>query len=206
MVVADSTAWVFEGTGLTDGDRLPRIVGPEYDRYNSASPAPGNIQILAHSPVRCRGQASYSDMTYYTADSGGGVFSTGTNWWISHLVAPCGDGPDAATCPHDESAVRITENVLAAFGVGPAGHAHPSVSNIRRMRTATTQQESSHRSTTSTPSERVTRSTTTTSRTSSGRSSTTTSTTTTSTAAPRSTTTTTAVDEGDSGAPAIPHP
>jgi hypothetical protein len=204
MVVADSSAWVFEGTGLSDGSRLPRIVGPEYDRYNSAAPAPGNIQILAHSPVKCRGQASYSDMTYYTADSGGGVFSTGTNWWISHLVAPCSDSADA-TCPHDESAVRITENVLAAFGVGPAGKAHPSVSNVRRMRTATTQPDStSHRSTTSTPSERVARSTTTTSH----RSTTTTtghSATTTTTVA-RSTTSTTTIDDGDSGAPAIPRP
>jgi hypothetical protein len=175
MVVADSSAWVFEGTGLADGDRLSHIVGPEYDRYSSTTPAPANIQILAHSPVKCRGEASYSDMTYYTADSGAGVFATGTNWWISHLVAPCGDSVDAATCPHDESAVRITENVLAAFGGGPAGQAHPSVSNVRRMRTAGTQQQSSsHRSTTSTPSERVVRwTTTTTSRNTTGRSSTT---------------------------------
>jgi hypothetical protein len=150
-------------------------------------------------------------MTYYTADSGGSVFATGTNWWISHLVAPCGDAADTKTCPHDESAVRITENVLAAFGVGPAGKAHPSVSNVRRIRTATTQQDSSsHRSTTSTPSERVTRSTTTTSRRSTARSSTTTTghsggATPTTTVA-RSTTSTTTIDEGDPGNPAIPRP
>ena len=129
MVVADPTAWVFEGTAVEQGDHLPDIVGPEYDRYDPSVPGPDNVQILAHSPLRCGGRSSYSDMTYYTHTSGGGVFATGTNWWISHLVAPCAGGD----CPHDARAVRITENVLRAFGTGPSGREHPSVPNWRTL-------------------------------------------------------------------------
>jgi len=210
MVVSDASAWVFDGTGLSNGDRLPNIVGPEYDRYNLDARGPSNIQLLAHSPVKCRGDASYSDMTYYTADSGAGVFATGTNWWISHLVAPCTDaGETRSTCPHDDEAVRITENVLAAFGAGPAGQAHPVEPNAKRLRTVTTEHHpSSSGSTTTAPPERAVRPTTTSSRSSSSRSSTggSSSTTearpataTTATTVPRTTTTT--IDESgyDSG-------
>lgn len=125
MVVADSTSWVYAGTGLHDGDRLPGVIGTEYDRYSPHQRGPDNVELLAHSPVRCHGQASYSDMTYYTAPSGAGVFATGTNWWISKLSAGCPDG----SCPHDDHVIRITQNVLAVFGGGPAAGAHPSVAN-----------------------------------------------------------------------------
>ncbi|MHB8670662.1 MAG: N,N-dimethylformamidase beta subunit family domain-containing protein [Acidimicrobiales bacterium] len=132
MIVGDASAWVYAGTGLHEGDHLKDLVGPEYDRYYASLPGPRNVQILAHSPVRCRTKESYSDMTYYTAPSGAGVFATGTNWWVSHLSAPCAD---AAACPHDEAVVRITQNVLEAFGRGPAGEAHPSVPSSRSART-----------------------------------------------------------------------
>src|SRR5438270_5330963 len=66
MVVTDDSSWVFAGTGLARGDRLHQIVGPEYDRYDPTAPGPKNVQILAHSPLRCGRKSSYSDMTYYT--------------------------------------------------------------------------------------------------------------------------------------------
>jgi hypothetical protein len=72
--------------------------------------------------VKCRTLRSFSDMTYYSAPSGAGVFATGTNWWVSKFSAPCIDG----SCPHNEVVIRVTTNVLKAFGVGPAGVAHPS--------------------------------------------------------------------------------
>src|SRR5207248_1262989 len=116
-------SWVFAGTGLARGDRLHQVVGPEYDRYDPTAPGPKNVQILAHSPLRCGRKSSYSDMTYYTASSGGGVWATGTNWWISKLSADC--PPDVTPCPKD-AVVKITENVLNLFGAGPAGRVQPS--------------------------------------------------------------------------------
>jgi hypothetical protein len=125
MVIADGSAWVFSGTGLKTGDKLFGTIGEEYDRYNPNDPGPKNVQLLAHSPVRCHGRASYSDMTYYSAPSGAGVFASGTNWWVTKLVPPC----PAGGCPHDPTVIRITRNLLAGFGAGPAGRSHPSVSN-----------------------------------------------------------------------------
>lgn len=129
MVIADASAWMFAGTGLSSGDKLKNVVGPEFDRYSKSAPQPpGPVQVAAHSPVRCRGHATFSDMTYYGAPSGAGVFATGTNWWISRLGPAC--APDDCI---DSKVVRITENVLRAFAAGPAGQAHPSVSNINSL-------------------------------------------------------------------------
>ncbi|MDQ4133427.1 MAG: hypothetical protein M3179_09530 [Actinomycetota bacterium] len=124
MVIADSSAWVFEGTNMKNGDRIVDMVGPEYDRYTEDAPSPpGNVQILAHSPLTCRGKSSYSDMTYYSTASGAGVLGTGTNWWVSKL------GPECRPPPCDNRVRTITENVLKAFAVGPVGRAHPSEDN-----------------------------------------------------------------------------
>jgi hypothetical protein len=122
LVVTDPEAWVYQGTGLTKGERLKDVVGQEYDRYTPGKGVPTNVELMAHSPVRCRGKASYSDMTYYSAPSGGGVFATGTNWWISKLGPPCPDDPCVG-----EMLTLITSNVLAVFGNGPAGLTHASL-------------------------------------------------------------------------------
>jgi hypothetical protein len=126
---------MFAGTGLNRGDKLHQIVGPEYDRYDPTAPGPKNVQIVAHSPLRCGGKSSYSDMTYYTATpSGAGVWASGTNWWISKLTLEC--PADAVyTCPKD-AIVKITTNILNAFGIGPAGLAHPSTgTNLKDLPT-----------------------------------------------------------------------
>jgi len=124
MVITDPGAWVFEGTGVTAGQRLVDTVGPEYDRYMAGPMAPRNVQILAHSPVNCHGKASFSDMTYYTAPSGAGVFASGSIWWITKSTPP---GPGS---PFNPIANAVTENILRAFGVGPAGASHPSAPNV----------------------------------------------------------------------------
>lgn len=131
MVVSDPSAWVFAGTNLQAGDRLANVVGPEYDRYRPDVPQPpGPVQVLAHSPLTCRDEATYSDMTYYSTPSGSGVFATGTNWWISRLARDC---VPTEPCPLEENVERITRNVLDVFARGPAGRAHPSEANYTRI-------------------------------------------------------------------------
>jgi hypothetical protein len=122
LVVSHASSWVYTGTGLKDGDHVHITVGTEYDRYD-----PTNVEVLAHSPVRCHGKSSYADVTYYTAPSGAGVFASGTNWWISKLSPP---GPGV---PHEPAVIAMTLNVLRVFGSGPAGRSHPSVANWRRL-------------------------------------------------------------------------
>jgi len=130
MVVSDPSAWVFAGTGVSTGDKLLGLVGPEFDRYDTSVPdPPGPVQVLTHSPVKCKGQSTYSDMTYYSAPSGAGVFATGTNWWVSRLNKNCNPNEPC----FEENVDRITRNVLDAFVAGPAGTSHPSVSNYKSL-------------------------------------------------------------------------
>src|SRR5207302_3312603 len=104
MVVSDAGAWVFAGTGLRRGDHLAGIVGHEFDRFDPRAPTPPDVELLTHSPVVCQGRADYSDMTYYAAPSGAGVFATGTTGWIIHLNLRC----PQPTCRPNTNVVRIT--------------------------------------------------------------------------------------------------
>lgn len=124
MVISDPTSWIFQGTGVAVGTQLTNLVGTEYDRFDPSVPGPRNVTILARSPLVCQGRPDYSDMTYYTAPSGAGVFATGTLNWVPDMVPTC----TQANCPGPVD-VRVTENILLAFGSGPAGVAHPSTAN-----------------------------------------------------------------------------
>ena len=118
MVITQPDNWAFANTGLQEGATLPGVVAGEYDRYYSGPGVPDNVEILAHSPLVCRGKSSYSDMTYYSAPSGAGVFNVGTQAWVQSL------GPPTLV----QATVDITTNVLTTFGRGPAGTSHPSQS------------------------------------------------------------------------------
>ncbi|NCY15883.1 MAG: hypothetical protein EBX39_03780 [Actinobacteria bacterium] len=128
-VVADASAWMFEGSGIRNGDHMPKMVGNEYDRVTSGVPTPTNIQVIARSPVTCRGMNSYADSTWYSTPSGAGVFSAGTFGWSPLLDdISCGDAITTNSTMRCRI-LRVTENILRAFAAGPAGAAHPSVSN-----------------------------------------------------------------------------
>jgi hypothetical protein len=131
MVIAEADSWIFAGTGWKNGDQLPHVVGNEYDRVTPEAPTPSDIEVVAHSPVVCRGHKSYSDMTYYTAASGAGVFATGTFGWEPLLGPPCPQDPKAT--PVDCAARQAMANVLQVFQAGPAGLVHPSQSNLAAL-------------------------------------------------------------------------
>jgi hypothetical protein len=136
MVIADPTAWVFAATGVELGQHLDSVVASEYDRYLPTQVGPPNVQILAHSPLVVHGRKSIANMTYYSAPSGAGVFATGTIGWITKLTPPALEGSS-----FNPVVQQVTKNVLAAFGTGPAGTAHPSQANylevVTRLGTAT---------------------------------------------------------------------
>jgi len=139
MVIVDPTAWVFTSLLVGAGQHIPIAVGNEYDRYDPRGEGPTDVQILAHSPLTVKGAKTYSDMIYWTAPSGAGIFSTGSIFWISKLTPP---GPGS---PFDPVVTQVMKNVLAAFGTGPAGQLHPVVPNydaIARQYGATTQRPS----------------------------------------------------------------
>ncbi|MEO9223620.1 MAG: N,N-dimethylformamidase beta subunit family domain-containing protein [Acidimicrobiales bacterium] len=126
MVISAPDAWMFAGTGVHQGTVWPGVIGNEYDRVTLEVTTPANIQVLAHSPVVCRGQHRYADMTYYTAASGAGVFDAGSIWFERHLVPGQGGAVDATI-------QKMVTNMLQAFSGGPVGAMHPSVSNLTQL-------------------------------------------------------------------------
>jgi hypothetical protein len=121
MVVVDPDNWLFAGSGAFAGQKLPDVVGSEYDRYDPTVPGPGNVEILTHSPLRCRGKADFSDATYYSAPSGAGVFAAGTIDWVGHIDTHCVTDNCAGRVLG-----KVMENLLTVFGAGPAGRTHPA--------------------------------------------------------------------------------
>jgi hypothetical protein len=97
------------------------VVGSEYDRYDPTVPGPANVEILTHSPLRCHGNADFSDATYYSAPSGAGVFAAGTIDWVGHIDTHC--LPDNCA---GRVLGKVMENLLTVFAAGPAGSVHPS--------------------------------------------------------------------------------
>lgn len=131
-VVYDPRNWIFAGTGVRKGTRFPGLVGPEYDRVNTAVPFPRPMQVLAHSPVMCGGLRSYSDTVYYTTPSGAAVFASGTMRWVCGMRGPsCGHGVGEAARRFVD---RATQNLLRVFAAGPAGRGHPAHDNLAEVK------------------------------------------------------------------------
>jgi hypothetical protein len=129
MVVSVASSWVFDGTGLEHGDRIPGAILLEYDRVDGHLPTPDSVQILARSPLTCRGRHDVSDLTYYTTRSGGGVIDIASQGWIALLT--CEPPQESTRC--SRRAIRITANILRVFAAGPAGIDHPSRPNLSRF-------------------------------------------------------------------------
>ena len=131
MKLVNTDNWVFTDVELLTGRSLRKLVTIEADGLGPPKQEPENLEVLASSPVIYKNSRYNHAMTYYSADSGAGVFATGTIGWINALDA---------TAWGDEKVSKvvrgITTNVLQAFATGPAGVAHPSVSNASRYRTS----------------------------------------------------------------------
>jgi hypothetical protein len=102
--VLRASHWVFEGTGLRDGDTFGHLTlhervpggasGHETDKITASSPK--FVEHLAKGENPGEGGA---DLVYYRHPSGGEVFSVGSMTWIPALFT-------------DAAVGRITRNVL----------------------------------------------------------------------------------------------
>jgi DNA-binding beta-propeller fold protein YncE len=102
-VVSNQNHFLFDGTGLQNGDSLPLLVGDEYDRTSNMC-APGNLRVAARSPVvDSAGRARYAETVTYRALSGALVFAAGTIDWTRGL------GLSGSMDPRVE---RITANAI----------------------------------------------------------------------------------------------
>jgi hypothetical protein len=132
LVATDAGNWLLQGI-VGDGEKLTGVVGIEYAKVNLTVPTPRPMEVLFHSPVLCgtTKQHEFSDAVYYTAPSGAGVFSSGTQGWVCGLDPAC---PDSRGNPRVAQALSaITTRLLQQFATGPAGTAHPAVDNLARL-------------------------------------------------------------------------
>jgi hypothetical protein len=130
-VVVDPANWMFAGVHVVRGEKLPGLIGPELDAVQLHYPTPRPIEVILHSPARCPGGSpTHADATYYVAASGAGVFDAGTIDWVCAVGNACGSRVHGPTV----MVVRtVTDNVLRAFGQGPAGRAHPARDNLAAL-------------------------------------------------------------------------
>ncbi|WP_051796045.1 N,N-dimethylformamidase beta subunit family domain-containing protein [Streptomyces sp. NRRL S-87] len=131
-VVSRPGHWLFTGTGVRAGESFAHLVGIEYDRVDTTRPTPRPIEILAHSPVVCKGRRSHADSAYLTLPGGAAVFATGTMRWVEALDAQGpGDGANHGMDGRTGRFTRtVTENVLRAFARGPVGRVRPAADNV----------------------------------------------------------------------------
>ncbi|MDP9121435.1 MAG: hypothetical protein M3O15_08725 [Acidobacteriota bacterium] len=106
-------SWVFAGTGMRDGDRIPGLVGWEW--HGEPAPIPG-LEVVAEGFIRRWGGGAKYAATVYPGPKGNFVFNAATCWWCDGLSEPPGyqhpvfmrarpQGPD-------ERVQRITANLI----------------------------------------------------------------------------------------------
>ena len=124
-VVLNADHWLYDGTGLRDGDHLVHLVGQEYDTFFPELANPGTV-LLARSPVEAVIEPGERTNPYaspgihtasiYTAGSGATVFSAGTFQW-SWAIDELGDRSyRGVATPYDERVGRMTRNLFDRLG------------------------------------------------------------------------------------------
>jgi hypothetical protein len=115
-VVANSSSWVYAGTGLADGTSIPRLLGYQMDSSMSGFPLPtsvaGTYQVLSRSPFTDSGATVTANSSIYQAPGGAWVFGAGTTSWAWGLT----DDGDGFVDPRIQ---RTTANLLSRFGASP---------------------------------------------------------------------------------------
>lgn len=122
-IVQNSDHWIYEGTGLEDGDTIPGIIGYEVDqRFDDADiPANQSYTILSESPYFTSYETWVTaNSSMYQAPSGAWVFASGTMSWSWGLDK---EGVE------DVRLQKTTSNILNRFvgrEVGPCQPAEPT--------------------------------------------------------------------------------
>lgn len=137
LIVTNTDHWMFDGTGLEDGDRLIGLVGYEADKLGDHTP--NNLIVVGESPTCpavCRsrgrgaceapvtapcfcgespaGESGVSNMTIYETDLGTTVFATGTIQWAWGLDDYESPQDTTLHCSRVQaSAQKITHNIFS---------------------------------------------------------------------------------------------
>ncbi len=116
-VVTKASHWIFEGSGMRDGDYIPGLVGWEY--HGDPADLPG-LEVVASAQLdpfskRAATTGRFA-ATVYPGPKNSWVFNAGTIWWSEGLSSPPGHAPAGSrlgrTLGVDERVQKITENFL----------------------------------------------------------------------------------------------
>lgn len=116
-IVTRPDHWLFEGTGMKKGDRIPGLVGWEF--HGEPADIPG-LEVVAEGPTWTGGDLeSHYTATIYPGPKGNFVFNAATIFWSQGLSAPPGHMPPISHHgrPHgpDPRVQRITHNLFERF-------------------------------------------------------------------------------------------
>jgi hypothetical protein len=107
--------WLFEGTGMAEGDGIPGLVGWEW--HGDPAEIPG-LEVVARGPTDNGSVKGEYAATIYPGPNGNHVFNAATIWWADGLSEPPGYlRPKVYTEPKgpDPRVQRITRNLLERF-------------------------------------------------------------------------------------------
>ncbi|MBI4660768.1 MAG: hypothetical protein HY735_18175 [Verrucomicrobia bacterium] len=110
--------WLFEGTGMKNGDSIKGLVG--WEHHGLPADIPG-LEVLARGPVFSRGKPQNVEYTatIYPGQKGNWVFNAATIWWSDGLSEPPGylrPSAHGGTPPGPDPRVRrITQNLFQRF-------------------------------------------------------------------------------------------
>jgi hypothetical protein len=110
--------WIFEGTGMKNGDSIKDLVG--WEHHGHPAPIQG-LEVLARGPVSSRGkpQGTEYTATIFRAPKGNWVFNAATIWWSDGLSEPPGYlrpyAHGGTPLGPDPRVQRITENLFRRF-------------------------------------------------------------------------------------------
>jgi len=114
-VVKNSEHWIYNGTGLKTGDRIPAIIGWEY--HGRPFPDIKGLEVVAESAMHQTETEPLHSAVVYPCKKGNWVFNAGTIWWSEGLSQPPGHipaGQDTSmrTFGVDQRVQKITTNLL----------------------------------------------------------------------------------------------
>jgi hypothetical protein len=116
-VVTRPDHWLFAGTGLHKGDRIPGLVGWEF--HGEPAKIPGLEVVAEGTTLNGSDQEAHYTATVYPGPKGNVVFNASTIFWSQGLSAPPGHMPPHSHHgrPHgpDPRVQRITRNLFERF-------------------------------------------------------------------------------------------
>lgn len=126
LIVKNTSHWVYKGSGLIEGQRIPAIVGYEIDTiYPSPTLLPTNTEftVLAASPfVDINGDNFIQNSLIYKTPQGGWVFASGTmswSWALDFESSMAAFGEPYVKNLTNPGLQKITQNIMDRFTCYP---------------------------------------------------------------------------------------